>query len=98
MAPLVRARPYRESLTPLLHRRFVHAAIASLIVSYSVAVFQGAVLPGHGIFWSFFPFGGAGVRTALLFIAVFMTFIVQVAQLHGERKESAIKMPCIDEF
>lgn len=34
------------------------------------------------VFWSWFPFGKAGIRTGLLFICAFVIFILRVAQLH----------------
>ena len=34
------------------------------------------------VFWSWFPFGRAAIRTGLLFIPAFMIFILRVAQLH----------------
>ena len=34
------------------------------------------------VFWSWFPFGRAGIRTGLLFIPAFSIFILRVAQLH----------------
>jgi nucleoporin NDC1 len=34
------------------------------------------------VFWCWFPFGIAGIRTFLLFIPAFMIFILRVAQLH----------------
>jgi nucleoporin NDC1 len=34
------------------------------------------------VFWSWFPFGKAGIRTGLLFICAFAIFILRVAQLH----------------
>jgi nucleoporin NDC1 len=39
-------------------------------------------LTKHVVFWSWFPFGRAGIRTGLLFIPAFMIFILRVAQLH----------------
>lgn len=36
------------------------------------------------VFWSWFPIGFAGIRTLLLFISAFVTFIIRVAQVHSE--------------
>ncbi|KAI9734734.1 MAG: hypothetical protein M1818_006721 [Claussenomyces sp. TS43310] len=79
MAPLVRIRPYKDFLTPALHRRFSKAAVALLGLCYVEAILLGQ---WDSLFWSWFPFGLVGIRTGLLFICAFSIFVLRVAQLH----------------
>lgn len=72
------ARPYRDFLTPFLHRRFTSAALLTLGVCYVEAVLMGQ----WDLFWSWFPFGKAGLRTLMLFISILAVYILRVAQLH----------------
>lgn len=95
MAPTPRVRPYKDFLTPALHRRFAMATtvlfglcfLESLAIgqwnhcrlifkTYNVRALTCAV------FWSWFPFGRAGIRAGLLFIPAFMIFLLRVGQLH----------------
>jgi hypothetical protein len=75
-APL--ARPYRDFLTPSLHRRFTSAALVGLAACWLISV----PLASPGLFWSWFPLGPAGVRTLFLFISSLSIFVLRVAQLH----------------
>ncbi|KAL3427717.1 nuclear envelope protein (nucleoporin protein Ndc1-Nup) [Phlyctema vagabunda] len=79
MAPALRTRPYKDFLTPALHRRFVRAMAVLGFLCYSEALLIGQ---WNSIFWSWFPFGRAGIRAGLLFISAFAIFVLRVAQLH----------------
>ncbi|RDL37798.1 Nuclear envelope protein [Venustampulla echinocandica] len=76
---VVRVRPYKDFLTPALHRRFAMATAALFGLCYVEAVLIGE---WNSLLWSWFPLGRAGLRTALLFIPAFMIFILRVSQLH----------------
>lgn len=89
-------RPYRDFLTPSLHRRFTNAAFIGLVTCWIVAIsmaepsrqspslyrFLASPLTCAAVFWSWFPLGIAGTRTLLLFISSLSVFILRVAQLH----------------
>ncbi|RFU36170.1 hypothetical protein B7463_g158, partial [Scytalidium lignicola] len=79
MAPPARVRPYKDFLTPALHRRFAKGTAFISLLCYAEAVIIG---PKNSLFWSWFPLGMAGIRTGLLFICAFSIFILRVAQLH----------------
>ncbi|KAI9643397.1 hypothetical protein NHQ30_008016 [Ciborinia camelliae] len=79
MPPPVRIRPYKDFLTPALHRRFALATAVLVTVCYVEALWIGEL---NSFFWSWFPLGRAGIRTGLLFLCAFMIFILRVAQLH----------------
>ncbi|KIX95639.1 uncharacterized protein Z520_08759 [Fonsecaea multimorphosa CBS 102226] len=72
-------RPYRRFLTSALHKRFVHAALITLLVALLDAVCLG---PKKDIFWSWFPFGPAGLRALLFFMSSLFVFILQIATLN----------------
>ncbi|RAL64552.1 hypothetical protein DID88_002026 [Monilinia fructigena] len=79
MPPTVRIRPYKDFLTPALHRRFALATAVLAAVCYVEAIWIGE---WNSFLWSWFPLGRAGIRTGLFFICGFMIFILRVAQLH----------------
>ncbi|KAF4630234.1 hypothetical protein G7Y89_g7902 [Cudoniella acicularis] len=79
MAKAPRIRPYKDFLTPALHRRFAMATAVLFGLCYVESVLIGE---WNSILWSWFPFGRAGLRAGLLFIPAFMIFILRVAQLH----------------
>lgn len=79
MPPTPRIRPYKDFLTPALHRRFALATATLFGICYAEAVLIGN---WNSFIWSWVPFGRAGIRTGLLFIPAFMIFILRVAQLH----------------
>lgn len=79
MAPAIRVRPYKDFLTPALHRRFAMATASLMGLCYVESLLIGE---WKSMFWSWFPIGIAGIRTLLLFIPAFMIFILRVAQLH----------------
>lgn len=98
MPPAARIRPYKDFLTPALHRRFALATAILAGVCYVEAVWVGEwnsctyfffslthttyTDKFPAVLWSWFPFGRAGIRTGLFFICPFMIFILRVAQLH----------------
>jgi nucleoporin NDC1 len=71
-------RPYRRFLTSALHKRFVHVALLSLLVGFGNAFWLGS---NKNLFWSWFPFGPAGVKALLFSISSLVIFIVQIATL-----------------
>jgi len=71
-------RPYRDFLTPFLHRRFTNAALLTLALCYVEAVWMGQ----WGIFWQWFPLGRAGLRTLMLFVSILSVYVLRIAQLH----------------
>ncbi|QSZ31639.1 hypothetical protein DSL72_001206 [Monilinia vaccinii-corymbosi] len=79
MPPTVRIRPYKDFLTPALHRRFALATAILAAVCYVEAIWIGE---WKSFLWSWFPLGRAGIRASLFFICAFMIFILRVAQLH----------------
>ncbi|RDW91506.1 hypothetical protein BP5796_02671 [Coleophoma crateriformis] len=79
MPPALRIRPYKDFLTPALHRRFVSAMAVLIILCYAESLAIGQY---NGWFWTWFPLGRAGIRAGLLFISAFSVFILRVAQLH----------------
>ncbi|KAH8428750.1 nucleoporin NDC1 [Aspergillus melleus] len=72
-------RPYRRILTSALHRRFVHASALALLVNYLVAFLIG---DKSSFLWSWFPIGGCGIRTVLLFVSSLVVFVLRVGQMH----------------
>ncbi|KAI0995257.1 Nucleoporin [Podosphaera aphanis] len=79
MPPASKTRPYKDFLTPALHRRFVAALSVCLGLCYFESVFIGGKT---SIFWLWFPFGVTGLRAALLFVPVMCIFLLRVSQLH----------------
>ncbi|TVY18304.1 Nucleoporin [Lachnellula arida] len=79
MAPAKRVRPYKDFLTPAMHRRFAMATSILFGLCYLESILIGEK---NSLIWSWFPFGRAGIRTGLLFIPAFVIFILRVAQLH----------------
>ena len=73
------ARPYKDFLTPLLHRRFTHAAALALGLSYTYSVLLS---PSSSLLWRLLPFGMTGLRTLLLCLPVLAVFIVRVMNMH----------------
>lgn len=94
--PLVkRARPYRDFLTPALHRRFTSASLLALGICYVDAVWMAewnsafeAIVKldrtnHHTDIWQWLPVGYTGIRTLLLFISAFVVFILRVSRTHA---------------
>ena len=71
-------RPYRDFLTPSLHRRFTNAALLSFATSYVVAI---AMAPSS-LLWFWFPISATGLRAVLIFISMLLVYVVRVAFLH----------------
>ncbi|OQU96820.1 hypothetical protein CLAIMM_02847 [Cladophialophora immunda] len=76
-------RPYRRFLTSALHKRFVHAALISLLVALNNAFWLGSK---KDIIWSWFPFGPAGIKALLFFMSSLFVFILQIATLNIGRQ------------
>ncbi|ETI22324.1 hypothetical protein G647_06398 [Cladophialophora carrionii CBS 160.54] len=84
-APSATAPPrlYRRFVTSALHKRFVHAALLSLLVALGNAFWLGS---NQDLFWSWFPFGPAGIKALLFFLSSLLIFTLQIATLRiGER-------------
>ncbi|KAK2625113.1 hypothetical protein QTJ16_005482 [Diplocarpon rosae] len=79
MPPAPRIRPYKDFLTPALHRRFALATATLFVLCYAEAVLIGEKTSW---FWCWFPLGRVGIRSGLLFIPGFMIFVLRVGQLH----------------
>ncbi|KAJ4294536.1 hypothetical protein N0V90_008227 [Kalmusia sp. IMI 367209] len=76
-------RPYRDFLTPVLHKRFTNAASYTLLLCWLISVWQGT---WNHYLWSWFPLGPVGIRTLLLFISALIIYTLRIAQYHvGER-------------
>ncbi|KAL8814021.1 MAG: hypothetical protein Q9223_006727 [Gallowayella weberi] len=71
-----RTRPYRELLTPSLHRRFTKAAGVSLLLCYLEAIVIGDK-------------SSSGIRTLLLFLCPLLVFVLRVALLHFGSRSTA---------
>ncbi|PNY27350.1 Uncharacterized protein TCAP_02733 [Tolypocladium capitatum] len=70
-----RRAPYKDTLQPALHRRFSSTAILLLAVSYLEALLLAN-------FWSWFPIGPAGIRTAIIFTCGLSILILRIAHYH----------------
>ncbi|TKX25429.1 hypothetical protein C1H76_2077 [Elsinoe australis] len=75
---LPRARPYKDFLTPALHRCFTNAAIIGLLVCWIEAI----LMSKPHLFWSWFPFSMTGLRLGLLFVSCLTIFVLRVAFMH----------------
>ncbi|KAF2025464.1 hypothetical protein EK21DRAFT_76374 [Setomelanomma holmii] len=85
LAPLgVHVRPYRDYLTPALHRRFSKASRYTLLLCYVTACIMGE---WDNPLWLWFPIGPTGIRTLLIFLPALVVYVLRVAQWHvGERQ------------
>ncbi|KAF2833403.1 hypothetical protein CC86DRAFT_311204 [Ophiobolus disseminans] len=88
LTPLVplgaQVRPYRDYLTPALHRRFNKASRYTLLFCYAIACFMGE---WDNPLWLWFPIGPTGARTMMIFIPALIIYVLRVAQWHvGERQ------------
>lgn len=82
-----RIKVYKDFLTPALHRRFCSAAGITLLLCL---IDSFLLSTSSHLFWSWFPFGPAGLRALLLFMPCLMVFIVRLANMHiGQRTSSS---------
>ncbi|KAK5107915.1 hypothetical protein LTR62_000575 [Meristemomyces frigidus] len=79
------ARPYKDFLTPLLHRRFTHAALLLLAQCYLYAIILS---PSSSLLWRLLPIGLSGIRTLLIFMPALAVFIIRVMNMHIGRRTS----------
>lgn len=80
MAPYAaKIRPYKDFLTPALHRRFISALSVCFGLCYLESIIIGKK---NSIFWIWFPLGITGLRAIFLFISTLCIFLLRVAQLH----------------
>jgi nucleoporin NDC1 len=89
-------RPYRDFLTPALHRQFTHAAGLSLVLCYVEACLISnsprrssfrafcwfETNSWRSVLWRWQPLGMTGIRTLLLFISSLLIFLLRVANQH----------------
>ncbi|KYK54175.1 nuclear envelope protein [Drechmeria coniospora] len=78
-APPARRAPYKDTLQPALHRRFSSTATVLLAVSYLEAVLLAS---WSSYFWSWFPIGPTGVRTAVIFSCGLAILVLRIAHYH----------------
>lgn len=76
--PQKRTRPYRDFLTPALHRRFGRAALLTLAVCY----IESMLISPPSLVWFWNPISLTGIRAILLFLPCLAVFIVRVANIH----------------
>ncbi|WPH01073.1 Hypothetical protein R9X50_00390800 [Acrodontium crateriforme] len=79
------ARPYKDFLTPALHRRFTKASAVLLILCWV----EATLMSHAGWFWSWFPLSLTGLRALVLFVPCLAVFIVRVANLHVGKRAAA---------
>ncbi|TQV94758.1 nuclear envelope protein [Cordyceps javanica] len=85
-AAVVRRSPYKDTLQPALHRRFSSTATLLLGVAYLEAL---ALASWSSLFWSWFPLGPTGIRTAIIFSCGLAILILRIAHYHvGVKTES----------
>ncbi|KAH8701480.1 nucleoporin protein Ndc1-Nup [Phaeosphaeriaceae sp. PMI808] len=75
----VQVRPYRDYLTPSLHRRFNKASRYTLLLCYLMACVMG---DWSDALWLWFPLGPTGIRTLLFFLPALIIYVLRVAQWH----------------
>lgn len=69
-------RPYRDFLTPALHRRFTNAALSVLLMCLVLSMTMGI----NEFAWQWFPI--TFLRALLLFIPALSIYILRLAQIH----------------
>jgi nucleoporin NDC1 len=102
LAPLgTQVRPYRDYLTPALHRRFNKASRYTLLLCYAIACWMGewdnckstctkfnAFTKPRAVLWLWFPLGLTGIRTLLIFLSALTIYVLRVAQWHVGRRQT----------
>ncbi|KAF1946180.1 hypothetical protein EJ02DRAFT_431092 [Clathrospora elynae] len=78
-------RPYRDYLTPALHRRFNKASRYTLLLCYVIACWMGE---WNNMLWLWFPLGLTGIRTLLIFLCALTIYVLRVAQWHVGRRHT----------
>ncbi|KAK3690660.1 hypothetical protein LTR37_019028 [Vermiconidia calcicola] len=76
--PQQRSRPYKDFLTPALHRRFTRAALLVFAACYLASL----LLRPPGLLWLWNPLSATGTRACMLFLSCLAVFIVRVANVH----------------
>ncbi|KAF1835081.1 hypothetical protein BDW02DRAFT_568368 [Decorospora gaudefroyi] len=86
LAPLgTQVRPYRDYLTPALHRRFNKASRYTLLLCYMIACWMGE---WDNLLWLWFPLGLTGIRTLLIFLSALSIYVLRVARWHVGRRQT----------
>lgn len=101
MAAKYRERPYKDFLTPALHRRFRTAAYVALCISYVISLLIGEcsscahvssssepVTNCNPLGLCLFPIGRTGIRTLLISLSSLMIFVLRVAQIHIDARNT----------
>lgn len=83
--PTERTRPYKDFLTPSLHRRFSQAAALVFIGCY----LQALLISPPKLLWILNPISFHGARALTLFVSCLMVFIIRVANLRFGRRLTA---------
>ncbi|KAF2086149.1 hypothetical protein K490DRAFT_58131 [Saccharata proteae CBS 121410] len=73
--PAAKPRPYRNFLTPFLHRQYMSATVLSLGACYVAAICIGSY---SGLIGTFLPI----FRTLILIISVHAVYVIRVSQWH----------------
>ncbi|ORY10848.1 nucleoporin protein Ndc1-Nup [Clohesyomyces aquaticus] len=85
-SPIIPTRPYRDFMTPALHRRFMSASIYTFGLCYAIAIWMGQ---WDSLLWAVFPFGPVGMRALLLFIPALSVYVLRVSQWHVGKRNYA---------
>ena len=76
--PTERIRPYKDFLTPSLHRRFSYAAGLTFAGCYLIALW----IAPPSLLWIWNPISFHGARACILLMSCLMVFIIRVANSH----------------
>ncbi|KAH7084796.1 nucleoporin protein Ndc1-Nup [Paraphoma chrysanthemicola] len=96
LSPLgVHVRPYRDYLTPALHRRFSKASRYTLLLCYVTACVMGE---WDNPLWLWFPIGPTGIRTLLLFLPALVIYVLRVAQWHVGQRQTLTRAETFNKY
>ncbi|KAI4629161.1 uncharacterized protein J4E87_003422 [Alternaria ethzedia] len=96
LAPLgTQVRPYRDYLTPALHRRFNKASRYTLLLCYAIACWMGE---WDNMLWLWFPLGLTGIRALLLFLSALSIYVLRVAQWHVGRRQTETRFETFKKY
>ncbi|KAK3722739.1 hypothetical protein LTR37_002310 [Vermiconidia calcicola] len=76
--PQQRSRPYKDFLTPALHRRFTRAALLVFAACYLASL----LMRPPSLLWLWNPLSATGIRACMLFMSCLAVFIVRVANMY----------------
>jgi nucleoporin NDC1 len=115
LAPLgAHVRPYRDYLTPALHRRFSNASRYTLLLCYVTACAMGewdngaptrlgpwtSQWPANTCtaLWLWFPIGPTGIRTLLVFLPALVIYVLRVAQWHVGARQTLTRAETFQKY